>query len=130
MSESAPAKATSQPAPQGWCCAGRKAASARSWKSLSGPQSCCLSDPTLEQSVRRNGLDLLAIAAMVEREHRIVRLVRGTAEPVRNDDDAITAIDRAEHGAEHAHVRLTTRDHERVDATRSQALVEVRLNPR
>ena len=85
--------------------------------------------PVSEQGLCFDGLYLLAIAAVVEGEHRVVRFVGRAAEPVRDDDDTVPAVDGPQHRAQHADIRLAARDHERVDAAPAQAFVELRLDP-
>src|ERR1700710_517568 len=71
--------------------------------------------PALEQSVGRDRLHLLSVAAVGERQHRIMGLVVRAAEPVRDDDDTVAVVDGPQYSAQNTHVCLAARDHERVD---------------
>src|SRR3954470_12150302 len=88
------------------------------------------SNPVFQDHVRRHGLDLLAVAVVVDGERGVVGFVGRTAQGIGRDHDAVAAVDGAQNGAEHADVRLAARDHERVDAAPLQTLVQVRLDPR
>src|SRR3954464_12782275 len=55
-------------------------------------------------------LDLLAKAGMIELHQCIVSLIRGTAEPVAYNNNAVTEVYRIKHSRQYTHVSLRARD--------------------
>ena len=60
------------------------------------------------------GLDPLAKTGVIEAQQHVVSLVRRAAHGIAHDDDAVTKVNRAQHGRQHADVGFRSRDNQRV----------------
>jgi hypothetical protein len=71
---------------------------------------------------RQNGFgvgrfDLNAVAAVIDLEQGIVTCVGGAADGIPDQYDAISEVDRADHGCEHADIGLRPRNHQTIRST-------------
>ena len=72
------------------------------------------SSPTRENRGRLCGLYLLGIPGMIKPHEHVVPFVRGTAQGVAHDDDAVADINRVQDRRQYANIGFGARDNQRV----------------
>ena len=70
-------------------------------------------------------LDLLAKASVIEAQQQVVSFVRRATHGVARDDDAVTKVNRAQHGRQYADVGFRSRDDQRVSFPLAQMREEL-----
>jgi hypothetical protein len=86
--------------------------------------------PGSEDRFAARCLDLLIEPIAIECEQGIVRGVRGTAQSIDGEDDAIAEINRIEDSGEYAHISFGARDYQAIGLTSAQQVRQLQTEKR